>query len=437
MVERIVVRCLFAIWLSVFMTGSSIAEDIRTQRVEFAPGSTGATIQNSIKGYDTVDYVLKANAGQVLNVSMATDNGANYFNILAPGETEVAMFVGSTQGNQFEGTLAETGDHRVRVYLMRSAARRNEVARYRLEVAVSSNDSQSIEVDGQFKTGDEHHFTAHDAIRACEQRISQQYGYRNSAYSDVEVAEKGIGHFWIDGKVERYQSRPDAFTCRVVHDEVVSYRILTSNTPRNAIGKSVLGTVLLGSAKSGSSDQAAVQPYVTYERGNPFRNRQHLKQACRHEIARQLRHSHAQFERARIVTAHLRGRTLHGDGDIRWFNTDHLVHYSCQFDRRGRVIDGQFFYYPAHPTGYRTDYADGFAGGPDNWRVEGVSENDVLYVHRRASLSSRRIGNLPHDARQLRNLGCQWSDSDKGTWCEIEYHGLRGFAAQLYLREDS
>jgi hypothetical protein len=56
-----------------------------------------------------------------MNVSMATDNGANYFNIIEPGRSNEAMFVGSSAGNQFEGTLPASGDYKVRVYLMRSA----------------------------------------------------------------------------------------------------------------------------------------------------------------------------------------------------------------------------------------------------------------------------------------------------------------------------
>jgi hypothetical protein len=93
---------------------------------------------DSIRGYATVDYVLGATQGQFMNVSMATDNGANYFNILAPGETEVAMFNGSVADNQYEGTLPASGDYTVRVYLMRSAARRNEVAHYRLETIIGA-----------------------------------------------------------------------------------------------------------------------------------------------------------------------------------------------------------------------------------------------------------------------------------------------------------
>lgn len=85
--------------------------------------------------------MLSAQAGQYANISMATDNGANYFNILAPGEDTVAMFIGSTSGNQYEGTLPESGDYRIRVYMMRSAARRNEIANYRLEMIVSGQSS--------------------------------------------------------------------------------------------------------------------------------------------------------------------------------------------------------------------------------------------------------------------------------------------------------
>jgi len=68
---------------------------------------------------------------------MATDHNANYFNILAPGEDQVAMFNGSVNGNQYEGILPGTGDYEVRVYMMRSAARRNEVANYSLAVSIT------------------------------------------------------------------------------------------------------------------------------------------------------------------------------------------------------------------------------------------------------------------------------------------------------------
>lgn len=112
------------------------ADDIRTERVHFKKGANSAVVEASIKGYETVDYVLGARAGQHMNVSLATKHGATYFNILAPGEHEVAMFNGSVSQNQYEGTLPASGDYKIRVYMMRSAARRNEVAHYRLEMIV-------------------------------------------------------------------------------------------------------------------------------------------------------------------------------------------------------------------------------------------------------------------------------------------------------------
>jgi hypothetical protein len=113
------------------------SEDIKVERVSFEHGKNSATIESSITGYAVVDYILGARQGQYMNVSMATDNGANYFNILAPGENQVALFNGSISENQYEGILPESGDYTVRVYMMRSAARRNETANYRLEMIIT------------------------------------------------------------------------------------------------------------------------------------------------------------------------------------------------------------------------------------------------------------------------------------------------------------
>lgn len=108
--------------------------DIPIERVEFADGDKAITIEDSIKGYESIDYVVKLAAGQPLNVSMATQHTATYFNLIAPGEEDVAFFIGSTEGNQYEGTTELAGDYRIRVYMMRSAARREETADYRLEI---------------------------------------------------------------------------------------------------------------------------------------------------------------------------------------------------------------------------------------------------------------------------------------------------------------
>jgi hypothetical protein len=112
-------------------------QDIRTERVSFRKGASSATVEGSIAGRETVDYLLNVRAGQYLNVSMASGNGGVYFNIMEPGEEYVAIYNGSTSGNQFEGTTAKSGDYRIRVYLMRGA--QDSRANYRLEMIVSGS----------------------------------------------------------------------------------------------------------------------------------------------------------------------------------------------------------------------------------------------------------------------------------------------------------
>jgi hypothetical protein len=136
------------------LVASAAAQETRSERVQFHSGATSAVAEDSITGYETVDYILGARAGQYMNVSMATGNGANYFNILAPGSTDEAMFNGSISGNQYEGVLPETGDYRIRVYLMRSAARHNEVADYRLEMIIGADGEQTARSAARGSAGD-------------------------------------------------------------------------------------------------------------------------------------------------------------------------------------------------------------------------------------------------------------------------------------------
>jgi hypothetical protein len=110
---------------------------IRQERVTFAKGTSSATITAQIKGDATVDYLVRAGAGQTLAVTMKASNLANYFNVLPPGSADVAMYIGQTSGETYSGTLPADGDYAIRVYLMRSAARRNESSNYTLTVRVT------------------------------------------------------------------------------------------------------------------------------------------------------------------------------------------------------------------------------------------------------------------------------------------------------------
>jgi hypothetical protein len=118
-----------------FAITAAIAGEIRVVDVHFKANETGTTIKGAIKGRETIDYRLKAKAGQLMTVSLNTSNLSNYFNVLPPG-SETALFVGSTSGTSWTGVLPTDGDYTVRVYLMRSAARRNEKAKYTLSINI-------------------------------------------------------------------------------------------------------------------------------------------------------------------------------------------------------------------------------------------------------------------------------------------------------------
>ncbi|WP_294346443.1 hypothetical protein [Prosthecochloris sp.] len=110
-----------------------------TEEVIFAPGTTGTTIKSAITGRQSKNYALKATAGQTMNVVLSSGNTANYFNIFAPGKGpgDEAMFIGSINGNRYTGTLPATGHYIIQVYMMRSAARRNETANYTLKLDIT------------------------------------------------------------------------------------------------------------------------------------------------------------------------------------------------------------------------------------------------------------------------------------------------------------
>lgn len=115
------------------------ADEIRNETVKFKPGTSSTSIKDSITGYESVNYKVGAKAGQQMTVEMTTDNTSNYFNIFEPGKGpgDAAMYIGSTEGNNYEGNLPTDGEYTVQVYLYRNAARRNEKANYTLNIEVT------------------------------------------------------------------------------------------------------------------------------------------------------------------------------------------------------------------------------------------------------------------------------------------------------------
>jgi hypothetical protein len=118
-------------------------QNLEVRRIEFDSGASSATMKGSITGNETVDYQLRARAGQTMSVMLKTGNSSNYFNVLPPGSV-AALANSSTSGNDWTGTLPVDGDYRIRVYLMRSAARRNETANYALTVRITGSTDAKV-----------------------------------------------------------------------------------------------------------------------------------------------------------------------------------------------------------------------------------------------------------------------------------------------------
>lgn len=128
------------------------------RKVAVAAGATQA-FSGKLKGYQLADYLIPLEAGQSVVMQLRTSNPSGYFNVDAPGATDGAMFIGSTSGNRFETVAPVSGDYLVRVYLMRSAARRNEVARYSLSVRAGAHPGKAAASDARV-AGTPFHATA-------------------------------------------------------------------------------------------------------------------------------------------------------------------------------------------------------------------------------------------------------------------------------------
>ncbi|OCA64359.1 DNA breaking-rejoining protein [Aeromonas piscicola] len=83
-----------------------------------------------------MDYKLTANKGQIMAVIL-TGKSSTYFNILPPGSTGEAIFIGSNEGNSFQASLPAKGTYTIRVYQMGAAETSKAKNTFKLEVGIS------------------------------------------------------------------------------------------------------------------------------------------------------------------------------------------------------------------------------------------------------------------------------------------------------------
>jgi len=128
---RIVALLLFA------ATTTATAQEVRSQPLNLDEIGGLRIVEGAIKGDEIVEYQVTGERSQILSVDLMTSNPALYFNILPAGSNE-AIFIGSSQGVVADVPLSESGAYVIRVYLMRSAARREETAKFSLGIGLGA-----------------------------------------------------------------------------------------------------------------------------------------------------------------------------------------------------------------------------------------------------------------------------------------------------------
>ena len=128
------IGCLLAV---LFVSLSDVSAQTKKVTIKFRPGTSGATYNNSVTGYGTVEFYIAARAGQTMSVKLISPNRFMYFNILASPDAREAMSPEAREVTEFSGELPADGKYVVEVYLVRAEARRNKrPVKFKLQVDI-------------------------------------------------------------------------------------------------------------------------------------------------------------------------------------------------------------------------------------------------------------------------------------------------------------
>ena len=129
------------------VAGPVLADAVHREELRFRPGTSSATVQGRIRGYDTAEYRLTARAGQRMTIGFQSPNGGASFLLMRPGQDE-ALFNSETGGDTYEGKLPADGAYVIQIGMMRAQARRGEVAEYTLRVGIDAPHAGLLRGDG-------------------------------------------------------------------------------------------------------------------------------------------------------------------------------------------------------------------------------------------------------------------------------------------------
>lgn len=197
-----------------------------------------------------------------------------------------------------------------------------------------------------------------DAIRDCEHRVNRHEG--SSEFKNLVAEARGRHDYAVSGRTRRAGSDDwSPFQCTVRHGEVTSWNIGRGHHDDEdddggdaakavAIGAGVLGVALIAAAAASAAGDDAPRydkrrdDWHSYD---PFADPQALRSECQQELVRHLRHDHGPVSDVRLADAHLQGRQLADHGEVSWASGEFSkITYTCQYDRTGRVVDGDYRY---------------------------------------------------------------------------------------------
>ena len=109
-----------------FASMISVPAQTKKVNVNFKPGTSGGTYKNTVTGYGTVDFYVKAKGGQTMTVKLTSSNTFLYFIVLSGSGDGEAIADDARELTTWSGQLPVDGTYVIRVYLVRAEARRNK-----------------------------------------------------------------------------------------------------------------------------------------------------------------------------------------------------------------------------------------------------------------------------------------------------------------------
>lgn len=105
----------------------------KPERIIFKKGSVSATVRGLIRGYESKDYLIRAQANQTMTAHLKSANIYTYFIVRRPDGIQMT----NSEETDWSNILPETGDYLVRVFMMRTGARKKgSVADYTLNISI-------------------------------------------------------------------------------------------------------------------------------------------------------------------------------------------------------------------------------------------------------------------------------------------------------------